>query len=189
MVRLLLTEGFLIAALAAISGLGIAAVMLRGGLKLFVAMLPPSVGAQIRVVPLDFDYRVFLFAAAAAAATTLVFALVPALQATGGTLTHALRGEAGRVLRTSKLRNLLVTSQVTVSLVILIAAATLVRNGITLATPIWGSRPTGWFRLTSTRVGNPVFPAPQPCSRLIPASRWSPSPTSTRCSSSHARLS
>jgi predicted permease len=131
-VRLLLTEGFLIAALAAISGLGIAAVMLRGGLKLFVAMLPPSVAALIRVVPLDFDYRVFLFAAAAAAATTLLFALVPALQATGGTLTHALRGEAGRVLRTSKLRNLLVTSQVTVSLVILIAAATLVRNGMYL---------------------------------------------------------
>lgn len=131
-VRLLLTEGLLVAALAGLTGLGIAAIALRGGLTLFVAMLPPSVSALIRVVPLDFDFRVFLFAAVASAATTLMFALLPALQATRGTLTHALRGEAGASVRTSMLRNLLVTSQITVSLVILIAAATLVRNGMKL---------------------------------------------------------
>jgi len=132
MVRLLLTEGFVVAALATLAGLGIAALALRGGLKLFVGMMPPSVAALIRVVPLDFDHRVFLFAAAAGATTTVMFALLPALQATRGTLTHALRGEAGRSVRTSTLRNLLVTSQVTVSLVILIAAGTLVRNGMKL---------------------------------------------------------
>jgi predicted permease len=131
-VRLLLTEGLLVAALAGLTGLGIAAIVLRGGLTLFVAMLPPSVSALIRVVPLDFDYRVFLFAAVASTATTWMFALLPALQATRGTLTHALRGEAGASVRTSMLRNLLVTSQITVSLVILIAAATLVRNGMKL---------------------------------------------------------
>jgi predicted permease len=128
-VRLLMAEGVIIAGLAGLTGLALAAVILRAGLALFVAMLPPSVAAMIRVVPLDFDYRVFLVASAAA---TFLFALVPALQATRGTLTHALRGEAGAVVRTSTLRNLLVTSQVTVSLVILIASATLVRNGLTL---------------------------------------------------------
>jgi predicted permease len=131
-VRLLLTEGVMIAGLAGLTGLALAAIILRAGLTLFVAMLPSSVGAMIRVVPLDFDYRVFLFAAVAAAAATLLFALLPALQSTRGSLTHALRGEAGAVVRTSALRNLLVTSQVTVSLVILIASATLVRNGVTL---------------------------------------------------------
>jgi predicted permease len=131
-VRLLMAEGVMIAGLAGLAGLALAAITLRAGLALFVAMLPPSVAAMIRVVPLDFDYRVFLFAAVAAAAATLLFALVPALQATRGTLTHALRGEAGAVVRTSTLRNLLVTGQVTVSLVILIASATLVRNGLTL---------------------------------------------------------
>jgi predicted permease len=131
-VRLLMAEGVIIAGLAGLTGLALAAVTLRAGLALFVAMLPPSVAAMIRVVPLDFDYRVFLFAAVASAAATFLFALVPALQATRGTLTHALRGEAGAVVRTSTLRNLLVTSQVTVSLVILIASATLVRNGLTL---------------------------------------------------------
>lgn len=132
MVRQLLTEGLMIAGLAGLAGLGLAALVLRAGLTLFVAMLPPSIGALIRVVPLDFDYRVFLFALAAAGAATLMFALLPALQATRVTLTHALRGQAGGALRASTLRNLLVTSQVTVSLVILIAAATLVRNGMAL---------------------------------------------------------
>jgi predicted permease len=143
MIRQLMTEGLLIAALAALTGLGIAAATLRGGLTVFVSMMPPSVAALIRVVPLDFDVRVFLFAGIAGAVTTLMFALVPALQATRGTLTHALRGEAGGSLRTSTLRNFLVTSQVTVSLVILIAAATLVRNGMALADIDLGLRTDG----------------------------------------------
>jgi predicted permease len=132
MVRQLLTEGLMIAGLAGLAGLGLAALALRGGLTLFVAMLPASIAALIRVVPLDFDYRVFLFTFAAAGAATLMFALLPALQATRVSLIHALRGQAGGSLRASTLRNLLVTSQVTVSLVILIAASTLVRNGMAL---------------------------------------------------------
>jgi predicted permease len=133
MVRQLLTEGFMIAGLAGLAGLGLAALTLRGGLAIFLSMLPPSVAALIRVVPLEFDYRVFLFALVASALATLMFALLPALQATRVSLTHALRGQAGGSVRASTLRNLLVTSQVTVSLVILIAAATLVRNGLALA--------------------------------------------------------
>ena len=49
--------------------------------------------ALFRVAPLDFDSRVFLFAFAAAAAATLVFALLPALQASRLSLTDALRGQ------------------------------------------------------------------------------------------------
>ena len=143
MIRQLMTEGLLIAGLAALTGLGIATVMLRGGLTVFVSMMPPSVAALIRVVPLEFDVRVFLFAGIAGAMTTLMFALVPALQATRGTLTYALRGEAGGSLRTSTLRSLLVTSQVTVSLIILIAAATLVRNGMALGDIDLGLRTDG----------------------------------------------
>ena len=79
-VRLLMAEGVIIAGLAGLTGLALAAVTLRAGLALFVAMLPPSVAAMIRVMPLDFDYRVFLFAAVASAAATFLFALVPALQ-------------------------------------------------------------------------------------------------------------
>jgi predicted permease len=132
-VRQLLTEGLMIAGLAGLTGLALGAVLLRAGLTAFIAMLPPSVGAMIRVVPLDFDSRVFLFSLVASGIATLMFALLPALQATRVSLTHALRGQLGGGLRASTLRNLLVTSQITVSLVVLIAAATLVRNGMALS--------------------------------------------------------
>jgi predicted permease len=142
-VRQLVVEGAMIAALAGVLGLGVAALALRAGLKLFVAALPPSVASLIRVVPLDFDYRVFLFALAASAAATLMFALLPALQATHVSLTNALRGQAVAALRASTLRNLLVSGQVTVSLVILIAAATLVRNAMVLGHTNLGLRTDG----------------------------------------------
>ena len=132
LVRQLLTEGFMIAGLSGLVGLGIAGLMLRAGPPLFFAMLPPSVGALMRVVRLDFDHRVFMFSVVSSSAVALMFALLPALHATRGTLIHALRGHAALAVRSSTLRGMLVTSQVTVSLVILIAAATLVRNGMAL---------------------------------------------------------
>jgi hypothetical protein len=59
----------------------------------------------------------------------VLFALLPALHGTRLTLTSALRGELISGARGSKLRSVLVVSQVTVSLVLIIVAATLVRNG------------------------------------------------------------
>jgi predicted permease len=128
LIRQLTTEGLLIAGLGAVGALAIAAALLRVGTYLFVVMLPPSVAARVRFVPLDFDYRVFLFTLALVGAATLVFALLPALQATKMTLTDALRGQPGAGVRSATLRNLLVTSQVSVSLVLLVVAVTLVRN-------------------------------------------------------------
>jgi predicted permease len=131
-VRQLMTEGLLIAALAGAAGLAVAVLTLRAGMAAFFAGLPSSIVALVRVAPLDLDHRVFAFVLALAAAATLIFALVPALQSTRMTLTHALRGQAGGSARKSALRNALVVSQVTVSLVLLVVAATLVRNGITI---------------------------------------------------------
>lgn len=128
-VRQLMTEGFLLAALAGAVALGLAAVLLRVGTFLFVAMLPAAVAPRVRIVPLDFDARVFLFAFAVAFVVTILFALLPALQATRVVLTDALRGQAGASIRSSTLRSLFVTSQVCVSLLLLIVASTLVRNG------------------------------------------------------------
>lgn len=128
-VRQLLTEGLLIAVLAALAGLAFAGLLLRLGMFLFVALLPPTIALRVRFVPLDFDYRVFAFACGVACVVTILFALLPALQATRLTLTDALRGQPSGGVRSSTLRNLLVTGQVTVSLVLLIVAATLVRNG------------------------------------------------------------
>ncbi len=127
-VRQLLTEGVLIASLAGFAGLALAGGLLRLGRFLFVAMLPATIAARVRFVSFDFDARVFVFAFAVAAAAMIVFALLPALQATRLSLTDALRGQATGAIRSSTMRNLLVTSQVAVSLLLLIVAATLVRN-------------------------------------------------------------
>jgi len=128
----LVTEGLLIAGLAAVAGLIVAATLLRAGTAVFIATLPPSVGAIARVVPLDFDHRVFLFALMAAAAACTLFALVPAVHATRFRVTDALRDQISAGVRSSSLRSALVVSQVAVSVLLLIGAATLVRNGTAL---------------------------------------------------------
>jgi hypothetical protein len=58
--------------------------------------------------------------------------VLPALQATRLTLMTALRGELSSGVRGARLRNAFVISQVAVSLILIIAAATLVRNGLAL---------------------------------------------------------
>ena len=128
-VRQLLTEGLLVAVLAGAAGLALAASALRVGVAMLFSTLPPSVAALLRVAPIDFDHRVFLFTLAAAAAGTLMFALVPALQASRLTLTDALHGHVSGRLRGSRLRSALVVGQVAVSLVLVIVALTLARNG------------------------------------------------------------
>jgi len=133
-VRQLLTEGVLIASLAGFAGLALAGGLLRLGRFLFVAMLPATIAARVRFVSFDFDARVFVFAFAVAAAAMIVFALLPALQATRLSLTDALRGQATGAIRNSTMQNLLVTSQVAVSLLLLIVAATLVRNATAIRT-------------------------------------------------------
>ena len=127
----LLTEGLLIAAMAGVVALGLASLVIRTGLQIFFLTLPPSAASVARVVPLDFDYRVFAFTLVTSGLTTIMFALVPALQATRGTLTGALRGETAG-LRASTLRNVLVVGQVTASLVLIVLATTLVRNAVAL---------------------------------------------------------
>jgi predicted permease len=130
--RQLVIEGLIIAALSALAALGLASLVLRAGLALFFRTLPPSFAAVARILPLGIDHRVFLFTAIVAALATIVFAVLPALQATRLTLTSALRGELSSGVRGSRLRNVLVISQVAVSLILIIVAATLVRNGSAL---------------------------------------------------------
>ncbi len=132
-VRQLLTEGLLIAFVSGALGLVFASWALRAAIALFFRTLPPSVGAMLRIGPIGLDHRVYAFAFAVAALTTLMFALVPALQASKAALTDALRGQGGDARRSSRFRNGLVVAQVTVSLVLVILALTLARNGAALA--------------------------------------------------------
>lgn len=142
-VRQLVTEGFLLSALAGVAGLAFAALVLQAGTSLFIGALPGAVSSLVRIVPLDFDYRVFLFALGAVTCTALLFALLPALHATRLTLTDAIRGNAGAAVRSSTLRNILVGGQVAISLVLLVVAATLVRNGAAIGSADLGFDPRG----------------------------------------------
>jgi predicted permease len=128
-VRQILTEGLVIASLAGLLALAIADALQRAGAYLFVVLLPPTIAARVRFVPFDFDYRVVLFTMIVACAVTMMFALLPALQATRLSLIDAVRGQLTRTIRSGVLRGVLITSQVAVSLVLLIVALTLVRNG------------------------------------------------------------
>jgi predicted permease len=144
-VRQLLTEGLLIAVLAGVAGLALAAWALRAGLVALFSTLPPSMASLLRVVPMDFDARVFLFALGVAAATTLVFALLPALQASRLSLTDALRGQRSGTVAGSRLRSALVMGQVAVSLVLVVGALTLARNFTALAATDLGYRTEGVY--------------------------------------------
>jgi predicted permease len=148
----LLTEGFLIAAMAGVAALALAGIVIRLGLQVFFLTLPPSAAAVIRVVPLDLDYRVFAFTLALSGLTTIMFALVPALQATRRPLTAALRGEAAG-LRASTLRNVLVVGQVTASLVLIVLATTLVRNAVALQRTDVGFDTTALFSIRQRAAG------------------------------------
>jgi predicted permease len=128
-IRQLLTEGLVLAVTSGAAGLMLAAVGLRLATRLLLSTLPPSVLAIMRIAPLTLDARVFLFVLAVSAAATLLFALVPARQASRVSLTGALHGQGGDARRGSRLRSGLVVVQVGVAIVLVILAVTIARNG------------------------------------------------------------
>ena len=131
LIRQLLTESLLLAVAAGATGMGIAHLTVDLGQKLFFSTVPAEFAKAVRLVPLTLDYRVFFFVMAAAGVATVAFGLLPSLQATRIGLVQALRGEFGARVSASRLRDALVISQVTVSLVLLVSAAILFRNSRT----------------------------------------------------------
>jgi predicted permease len=127
-VRQLLTEGLLISALAAGSAIALAAWLLRAGTVALFSTLPPSLAALLRVAPMPVDTRVWGFALLAAGASTLAFALMPAVQASRQQLTDALRGQRSGTRGSARLRSALVVAQVAMSVLLVVAALVLARN-------------------------------------------------------------
>ena len=85
---------------------------------------------DVPVIPhVAMDVRVLLFAAAVSLVTGLLFGLVPALQSTRAALAGAMRNDApSDKLRRVNLRDLLVTAQVALSVVLLIGSVLVVRS-------------------------------------------------------------
>jgi predicted permease len=123
----LLIESLVLALVAAGLAFGLSRLALGGVVYAVVATFPPGVGSLRLAVP-EADWRVALFLVAGALASTLVFALAPALQATRVELVRAIRGEVVADARPGRLRNALVVLQVAASALLLICAAIFLRS-------------------------------------------------------------
>ncbi|HEU0176621.1 MAG TPA: ABC transporter permease [Blastocatellia bacterium] len=131
LVRQLMTESFLLAAV----GAGVGAWM-AGNLSHYVVSLI-STEATPLFVALDMDWRVFGFTAGVAVLTCVLFGLAPALRAIRVAPAEVMKS-VGRGLTTSRegfsLRRALVVSQIALSVVLLIGALLFTRSLFKLMT-------------------------------------------------------
>jgi predicted permease len=123
LIRQLLTESLVLS----IAG-GTAGILLAFWLTNLVNAWTPPI--DVPVIPhVLMDMRVLLFAAAVSLLTGLLFGLVPALQSTRASLAGAMRNDApSEKLRRVSLRDSLVTSQIALSVVLLIGSVLVVRS-------------------------------------------------------------
>jgi predicted permease len=129
LVRQLLTESIVLAALGGIVGLFLAIWAAR----LLVAFL--STGGGLLVLNVNPDLRVLTFTLAISLVTAIVFGLAPALRATSLELSASLKEHSagqGSVMRGGTLRRLLVAGQVGLSLLLLIGASLFLRSLINI---------------------------------------------------------
>jgi len=123
LVRQLLSESLLLSLAGAAGGLFLAVWLVDA-----LAAWRPPIDVPITM---DFaiDYRVLAFTAAAGLLTTLLFGLAPALQAARTDLIPALKNAAFNTrLRRWHLREILVTSQIALSVVLLVGTVLVVRS-------------------------------------------------------------
>jgi len=123
LIRQLVTESLLLALAA--GGLGLALAFVLGRL---IESFSPDLGFPV-TLDLGLDHRVLLFAFGVSVLTGVVFGLAPALQSVKTDLVSALKDRSsGQVRRRSRLQNVLVVAQLSVSLVLLIAAGLFLRG-------------------------------------------------------------
>ena len=127
LIRQLLTESVLLALPAAIAGFAVSCATIELAVRLMFATMPRGYADFISLLPLEPDTRVFVFMLLAAVLSALLFGLAPALQATRSNVMQAAHGEFTTDFRPARLRNALVIGQVSVSVLLLICAAVLLR--------------------------------------------------------------
>jgi predicted permease len=127
LIKQLFTEGLLLAVIAAIGGIAVA-YWCRNALVL--SFPSPAAGIVIDL-PGQVDWRVLLVSVAICVAATMLFALVPALQASHADLSGALKTQGGGVVggsNRSRLRSGLVLVQVSLSFVLLAGTGLLLQS-------------------------------------------------------------
>jgi predicted permease len=131
-VRQLLTESLLLALTSAAFGFVVSRLVLAAIVYAVLSTFPPEFG-DIRLAVPAADWRVALFLVAGAMASTLFFALAPALQATRVELVQAIRGDVTRGGHPGRARNALIGLQVAGSALLLTCAAVFLRSTLAAA--------------------------------------------------------
>jgi predicted permease len=118
LVRQLLVEACLLAALGGLAGLVVA----KWTLAAMAAMLPTDLAP---LIPIELDASALLISAVLALGTGLLFGLFPALHSTRPDLLPALKGQAGQpggARAAARFRTSLATAQIALSMALLVAA-------------------------------------------------------------------
>jgi putative ABC transport system permease protein len=137
-IRQLLTETVLLAAIGAAGGLLLAV----WGVSLMRANMPAQVWEICDVAGMRVDMRAFVFALFAAAASGLLSGAVPALRSSKVILRDALETGGARVAGGGqRLRRVFVISEVVLSVVLLIGAGLMVKGFFLLAAPQTAMQP------------------------------------------------
>jgi predicted permease len=126
LLKQLLTEGLVLAALAACGGLAVA----YGCRNLIMLLFPRYPGILVNL-PAEIDWRVLTLSAGVCLVSTLLFGLVPAMQASKIDLAIAMKADSGGALGgrgKAWIRSSLVLVQVSLSFVLLVAAGLLLKS-------------------------------------------------------------
>src|SRR5256714_4545133 len=127
LIKQLFTEGFLLALIAAAGGIAVA-YCCRNALVLAFPSAPAGIVIDL---PGQIDWRVLVLSVAICVGATMLFALVPAIQASHVDLSGALKTEGGGIVGSSnrsRLRSSLVLVQVSLSFVLLAGTGLLLQS-------------------------------------------------------------
>ena len=123
-IRQLLVESLMLSVAGGLIGLGMA----MWADRILILFLPPATSPlAISATP---DWRILAFTTGVSLLTGILFGLVPALQSTKADVARTLKDNAGAVVggASATVRKVLVTAQIALSLMLLIAASLFIRS-------------------------------------------------------------
>ena len=147
LVRQLLTEGLVLGAAAAGLAYPISRMLAAGVWSVVLRSVPPEFSEQADFSLPAADWRVLLFLIAGAVTATVMFGLMPALQATRLDPVRTMRGEVIQDARPGRARQSLMVAQVGASTLLLICAAIFLRGAFTAASADPGVRVADTLRV------------------------------------------
>jgi macrolide transport system ATP-binding/permease protein len=127
LIKQLFTEGLLLSLIAALGGIAVA----YWSRNALVLAFPPSVPGITIDYPGQMDWRVLLLSVAICIGSTMLFALMPAIQSSHVDLSDALKSEGASVVGgsgRSRLRSALVLVQVSLSFILLAGTGLLLQS-------------------------------------------------------------